>query len=542
MRIPPRAAVMNKDHNASTSRLHGLPATARTDIVAVANALEAGRQEDARQALDRLLAQSPDHPEVLRLLAGWRSMRGETDAAIAAMQRAVAQRPNDALYHNTLGSVLAQARSFDRAAQAFQRAIELQPDLANAWYNLALVWRQFGRHADAVNALQKAIALQPQHVYARVMLAESMKAEGRNADAEAEFRKVLATAPQAGMAWWSLADMKNVRMTAQDIHALRRAMALPQVGHDDWIAMGFALARAHEDQGDFPAALAALARANERARTRFRWDASAFSAQVDALLAAFATPTSSAAGPLGDGAIFIVGMPRSGTSLTEQILASHSRVEGAGELLDLPEVLAAETRRRGKGFPDWVVDASADDWQRLGREYLDRCAHWRGAGKLFTDKLPDNWRYIGAIRAMLPGARIIVCRRDPLETCLACYRQRLVEHEYTRTFADLAAYWRDFDRSVRHASSTNPDAVIESVYEDLIADPEAHIRRLLAFCALDFEPACLAFHTTERRVLTPSATQVREPLRSDTARAQRYGALIDPLRVALGLDAYRPQR
>jgi hypothetical protein len=152
---------------------------------------------------------------------------------------------------------------------------------------------------------------------------------------------------------------------------------------------------------------------------------------------------------------------------------------------------------------------------------------------MFADKLPNNWYYIGAIRAMLPRARIVGCRRDPLETCFSCYRQLLHNNEYQRTFADLAAFWREFDTSLRLALAQHPANVHESVYEDLVADPERHIRRLLDFCGLPFDPACLAFHRTRRDVRSPSAMQVREPLRRDTARAPRYGALLDPLRDAL---------
>jgi hypothetical protein len=152
---------------------------------------------------------------------------------------------------------------------------------------------------------------------------------------------------------------------------------------------------------------------------------------------------------------------------------------------------------------------------------------------MFTDKLPTNWYYIGAIRAMLPGARIVGCRRDPLETCFSCYRQLLHNNEYQRTFADLAAFWHEFDTSLRLALAQHPTHVHESIYEDLVADPERHIRRLLDFCGLPFDPACLEFHRTRRDVRSPSAMQVREPLRRDTARAPRYGALLDPLREAL---------
>jgi len=231
--------------------------------------------------------------------------------------------------------------------------------------------------------------------------------------------------------------------------------------------------------------------------------------------------------------IFIVGLPRSGSTLIEQILASHSSVEGAGELPDLPLTLVEESKRRGQLFPQWVGAMRPDDWQRLGRRYLERTSHWSAQRPVFTDKLPNNWQYIGVIRAMLPGARIIGVRRDPLETCFSCYRQFLYNNEYQRTFADLAAFWRDFDRSLKHALAQHAAHVHESVYEDLLADPERHIRVLLDFCGLAFEPACLEFHRTERDVRSPSAMQVREPLRRDTARAARYGVLLDPLRAEL---------
>jgi hypothetical protein len=180
-----------------------------------------------------------------------------------------------------------------------------------------------------------------------------------------------------------------------------------------------------------------------------------------------------------------------------------------------------------------------DDWQRLGNRYLQRTKRWRVRKPFFTDKLPANWYYIGAIRAMLPAAKIICCRRDPLETCFSCYRQHLDNNEYARTFADLAEYWRDFDRSVRHWHALHPAHVHEHVYEDLIAEPEATIRALLEFCGLPFEESCLRFYENKRAVNTPSAMQVRQQLRSDTARAARYGALLDPLRIALGLPPFR---
>jgi hypothetical protein len=331
-----------------------------------------------------------------------------------------------------------------------------------------------------------------------------------------------------------------MKFGAKDVAAMRQAMQRPNTGDADLIAMGFALAKALDDAGEYAKSLDALAEANARARRHRQWNAPAHRAAVDAVLAAFARPLPSAGDPqLGKEVIFIASLPRSGSTLIEQVLASHSQVDGGGELPDLPAVLTEESQRRRQAFPTWASAMQPQDWERLGRRYLERTTHWRERRPRFTDKLPYNWFYIGAIRAMLPGARIVIGRRDPLETCLSCYRQHLVNNEYSRRFEDLAAFWRDFDRAARHWHGLYPQHVRENAYEELVADPERTIRALLDFCGLPFEPACLEFHKTERDVHTPSAAQVREPLRRDTARAPRYGSLLDTLRAALGMPPFR---
>lgn len=523
----------------SPSRLHGLSQSAIRSVIAAAQALELGRADDADRQLIGLLALHPDHPEVLRLLAGAQNLRGQTQAAIATLKRAIALRPDDALYLNTLGSTQIAAFDYDGAIANLRRAVELDPKLAVAWYNLGLVLMRSMRVDESAVALRRAVELKPDEFTARVILADMLRAEGRNDEAIAEYRRVLAQRPDAGMAWWGLADMKTLRFTEEEIARLQTAMQRPNAGESDLVAMGFALAKAFDDRGRYADSLHALAQANARARQRQRWNAPAHTAKVDAVLDAFTPPpTSTGDAALGAEVVFIVSLPRSGSTLIEQVLASHSQVDGAGELSDLPLVLTEESQRRGVPFPQWVSAMQPDDWQRLGRRYLERTAHWRARRPRFTDKLPYNWFYIGAIRAMLPGARMVVGRRDPLETCFSCYRQHLANNEYSRTFADLAAFWRDFDRAVKHWRALHPAHVYENSYERLVSEPEAAIRDLLAFCDLDFEPACLEFHKTERDVHTPSAAQVREPLRRDTARAARYGALLDPLRVELGLPPF----
>ena len=521
------------------SRLHGLSQNAIRSVIAAATALDRGQVDEADRHIVGLLAIYPEHPEVLRLLAGAQSLRGDAFGSIATMRRALAKRPDDALYHNTLGTALLAADDYDAAVSSFERACQLDPKLATAWYNLGLVQMRSMRPAASAEALRRAVALSPQHIGARVLLADMLKAQGRFGEAIEEYRRVLGVQPYAGMAWWGLADIKTTRFDDGEVGDLSRALHDARAGDDDKIAMGFALAKALDERNRYSESLAELARANTIARRRQRWDAAAHSAWIDALLGAFPPSPEPAAEPaLGRKAIFIASMPRSGSSLVEQILASHSEVDGAGELPDLPALLTEESRRRGKPLWQWAPEADADDWQRLGRRYLDRTARWHAQRPRFTDKLPGNWMYVGAIRRMLPGAHVVIVRRDALETCLACYRQRLVGNEYTRTFSDLARYWRDFDRAARHWCDLHPENVRESRYEDLVVDPEVEIRRLLEFCDLPFEPACLDFHLTSREVHTPSAAQVREPLRRDTARAPRYGALLDPLRAELGLPPH----
>lgn len=521
------------------SRLHGLSMDAARQVMATAQAIETGGSDLAAARLEPLLASHPDHPEVLRLHAGIQNLRGDYSGAVASMKRALAGRPQDPLYYNTLGAILGQAGEFDPAIDALQHACELQPDLAIAWFNLGVMLTRCMRRTEATAVLRRAVQLDPGYTPARVLLGDMLRTEDRIGEAATQYREVIAEQPWSGMAWWGLADLKTLRFSQGDIEQMRLAMRDNRANDNDKIAMGLALAKALDDEGRYPESLAALERAHGVARHRRIWDAKAFSDGISTILHAYDPPPApSPDAAAGRGVIFIASLPRSGSTLIEQILASHSLVEGPGELPDLPAVLTEESHRRGVPYPIWTRDMQPADWQRLGERYLQRTSYWRERRPVFTDKLPVNWYYIGAIRAMLPAAKIVCCRRDPLETCFSCYRQHLENNEYARTFGDLAAYWRDFDRSVRKWHSLHPCHIREQIYEDLIAQPESAIRALLEFCGLPFEESCLHFHETRRDVSTPSAMQVRQPLRTDTARAARYGALLDPLRAALGLQPF----
>ena len=369
------------------------------------------------------------------------------------------------------------------------------------------------------------------------MLANILRADNRTREAQQEFRKVVAQAPAAGQAWWGLSTLKPMPIDTADIGRMRQALRANVGSESDLVSLGFALANALDNQGEYIDAFAVLTQTHARARRREPWDGVAFAARVGHTLQRF-RDIPPAQEEQGSEVIFITSLPRSGSTLTEQILASHSQVEGTTELTQLSEIIAEESNRQRQPFPGWVDKLSSEQWLELGRQYLRRTARWRERKPRFTDKLPTNWLFVGAIRAMLPQARIVIVRRDPLENCLACWRFLFNQHAYTHDFNDLADYWRQFDRAGRHWQAQHPLHVREQHYEALQADPETQIRELLAFCALPFEQKCLDFHATERRVTTPSAAQVREPIRRDTARADKYGALLDPLRAALGMSPF----
>lgn len=508
-------------------------------VEAVKQALRMGDVGYAQAELIAMAASWPGQPEVLRLQAVVFDMRGMRRDAVATMQRAIALRPDDATYYNTLGGILSNSGELDTAIATLQQACKLQPSLAVAWYNLGVMLAQCVYFEDAIAAFSQALKLEPDNVATRVRLADVLRNRGQLADAANEYRDVLRTIPWSGAAWWGLAALRTVPFTQADILSMQSALDAPDASRDDKTATGFAFAMALDDSGRHAESLAALQRAKTISREYQQWNAAAFAQTASCLRATFTpAPAGATTRDLGHEVIFIVGLPRSGTTLVEQVLASHPHVEGSGELPDLRLVLEEESRRRQVPFPGWVGAADAGDWERLGRRYLERTRRWRKHRQVFTDKLPNNWMYVGAVMAMLPGAHVVCCRRDPLETCFSCYRHYRNRHDYTDTFADLVEYWQQYDQSVRLWRAHYPTRVYEHSYENLLTNPDVWVRRLLEFCELSWEPGCLQFHENQREVRSPSASQVRRPLQSDTARTTRYGALLDPLRVQLGLPRF----
>jgi Flp pilus assembly protein TadD len=499
----------------------------------------ASDRRDAAQAV-RLVRKAaevaPDHPEVLRRLALALVAQGPSEEALTAIGRAVAQRPDDGVLANAQAIVLQRNGQPDAAIAALGRAHTLQPESVDIAYHYgrALTLRGDGEHA--VSALERVIELAPTHRDGRATLALALGQLGRSADAIAQYRVLLEQNADDIRVWSALAALKSARFDEDDLAQLERIAKRPGLDSESNVRMAFTLAKACDDNARYAEAFGEYRRGNALMRERIAWDARQHSEEVGSILRAFASAPTATDPRRGVGVVFIVSLPRSGSTLTEQILASHPQVSAGDERTDLLEVIAAEGRRRGMHLAAWAPQADAEDWRRLGENYLARIAPLRGDARVFTDKLPGNWLWLGAAFAMLPGARAVECRRDPVETAWSCFRQAFGgggTQDFSYDLDSIAAFMHDFELAMRHWRALYPRRIHTQVYEALQSDMEMQTRELLAFCDLDFDPACLRFHENRRHVRTMSAAQVREPLRRDTAQAARYGELLDPLRAAL---------
>ena len=492
--------------------------------------------EAAEGSLNSVLALAPDCLDAVRMLGMVAQRCGHHAKAADCFRKVLATFPDDDELHVGLGIALFEQNQPEQALAHFRRACALAPDSASAWFNFG---EALGRHAqshDSVEALQRAVQLNPAHIPARLSLARVQASLGEIGAAVAGYREVVRRDPCNAEGWFGLSNLNTVRFDAADAARMQHALARPGLVGRDYELLAFSYAKALENQGEHAQAYDVFARANASRRQRVKWDAAGERRRVDAILRVFENDLPTPLDPkLGREAILIVSIPRSGSTLVEQILASHPEVEGANEIKDMTHIIDEETARRQSAFPLWVPDADAEDWQRLGRDYLARTARWRERKPRFTDKSLVTWYLVGAALAMMPAARAIIVRRDPVETCLGCFRQCFSENSgFACSMDELADYCIDFLRLTRFWLQKYPDRVMDLQYESLVADPETEVHRMLDFCGLPFDPACIEFHKTARTVQSlPSAAQVRQPIRRDTARSALYGDKLDRLRQRL---------
>ena len=509
-------------------------------LVEAALALHDNRLNEAEPLLRGALHDDPFDVRAIRMFAELAGRVGRTADAEHLLRRAIELAPGFTAARANLALVLYRS---NRPAEALTELAQVAAEDPDNPGHANLQAAAFGR----IGAFEEALALYEQVLrdaagQPRVWMSygHMLKTVGRQHDGVAAYRQAIVLEPGLGEAWWSLANLKTVRFSDDDLAAMRAALTDPKLEDEDRWHLDFALGKALEDRGVAEAAFAHYAAGNARRRKRIPYRADDTEAAVDAMIAV-ASPALLAGAVGGSPAldpIFVLGMPRAGSTLIEQILASHSQVEGTSELADI-----ALIARSLADYPAALAGLTPERRRELGEDYLTRAAIQRHTTRpLFVDKMPNNWLHVPLIRLILPHAKIIDARRHPLACGFSNFKQHFARGQgFSYDLADMGRYYRDYVRLMDHLDRAAPGTVHRVFYERMVDDTEAEVRVLLAFCGLPFEEACLAFHQTERAVRTASSEQVRRPIFRDGTEAWRpFEPWLNPLKQALGpaLDAY----
>ena len=507
-------------------------------VLTVRRYLETNQLKLAEHELLMALAQHPESPSASRLMGSLQAQLGNYRAASEWMQRYLSDQPADSLALTLLASTLEKSGHLGQSTDLFERAEQCAKTFQD-FFELSVEADRQGLADIALQAIDKAIPLltgkAPLNAgQAYLQRARILQSIGRSVDAAKIYRELIRKNNVPARAWFALLDLKTEQLSAPEYQALARALDQASNPHDRAL-IGFALGKAHEDAANFSAALATFKRANDDAARINSWNAKAFAKHAQQVLDAFAPAPplkENLADAFGAELIFLVGLPRSGTTLVEQVLSAHPDVEGANELPYLPQIIQQESQRRGTAYPEWVKDMTALDWRRLGDEYLNLTARWRLQRAKSTDKLPENWLYIGAIERMFPGCKIVDCLRDPVETVWSCYKQLFAPGRvnFSYRFEDLRDFWRSYRASMAVWAERLPKQLYAQSYELLVRATETQVPALLDFCGLPFSQMCLQPHLAQRVIRTPSASQVRQPMHAPSVKTQGYGELLDSLR------------
>ena len=532
-------------HGADAAHLAAVGASAADPVlIRAALALRDGRLHDAESALRAHLKAFPTDVAAIRMFAEVAGRIGRYRDAATLLERALELCPSfDEVRHGYALVLLRQNRPLDALAAAEQLLVKAPDDPGYRLLQAAALVRA-GEQARACDVYEALVADHPGLNAAWLCLGHVRKALGRSAPSVAAYRRVTRQAPATGEAWWSLANLKTALFTADDAAAMRALLNRPNLGDDDRLHLHFALGKALEDaHGADGEAFAQYAAGNAIRRAQLRYDAAQTTqscARAASLFdAGFLAARRNAGCPAADP-IFIIGMPRSGSTLVEQILASHPLVEGT---MELPDVMAIAARLDapdrgigGRGDPHGRAALGTADLRALGDEYLARTRlHRKTDRPRFVDKMPNNWLHVGLIMTMLPNARIVDVRRSPLACCWANYKQHFARgQEFSYDLAELGRYVRDYTALMDHFDTVAPGRVHRIDYEALVDDLEGETARLLAYCNLPYDPACLRFHENARTVRTASAEQVRQPIyRSGLDQWRRFERWLEPARRAL---------
>lgn len=508
-------------------------------LIEAAVALNENRLDVAERLLKPHLRDDPFDVRAMRMLAELAARIGRMRDAEALLRRALELAPNFSAARANLALVLGRTGRPAEAMELLEPLFEVEPDAVSHLNLKAATLGRLGDFDEAIHIYEAVLAKTPRQPMVWVSYGHMLKTVGKLQEGIAAYRKAIELKPELGEAWWSLANLKTIRFSDDDIAAMQSALERPDLRDQDRIHLDLALGKAMHDTAKWDEAFGHYRSGNALRLKQHPFNEDQIKRLVDCVIEIFSADLMSANGGCeAQDPIFILGMPRAGSTLIEQILASHSQVEGTSELPDMPAI----ARQKG-GYPASAAQMSADERREAGEEYLRRASVQRRTDRpFFIDKLPNNWMFVPFIHLVLPNAKIIDARRHPLGCCLSNFRQHFARgQDFTYDLEDLGHYYSDYVRLMAHVDAVMPGRVHRVIYERMVDETEAEIRALLDYCGLEFEPACLTFYETERAVRTPSSEQVRQPIyRAATEEWQPYEHHLAPLKDALGpvLDLY----
>ena len=546
--------LLGREEEAQAASLAAVSATVHDEaMVAAALALSENRLPDAEGALRGRLREDATDVAAIRMLAEVAGRLGRYEDAEKLLSRALQLAPGFGAARANLATVYYKQNRFAEAAETLDAVLGDDPDNpAHANLRAAALGR-IGGYDEALALYEQLTRRFPDHAKLWMSYGHMLKTVGRQDDGIAAYRRALAADPGLGEIWWSLANLKTIRFGAEERAEMEGALDAAEPGSDaradDRLHLHFALGKAYDDAGEHEPAFRHYAAGNAIRSAQLGYRAAETSKTVDAIIAVctpdFFAARADAGNPAPDP-IFILGMPRAGSTLIEQILSCHSAIEGTMELPDIPALaleLGREAKQDGRRWIEALAENPHEQLAELGAAFLERTAIQRKTDKPFyIDKLPNNWLYTAFIRLILPNAKIIDARRHPLDCCFSNFRQHFAKGQaFSYGVADVGAYYRDYVRLMAHIDAVQPGRVHRVIHEALLDDPEAEVRAMLAFLDQPFEEACLSFHASARAVRTASSEQVRRPINRDgVGQWQPYEKWLGPLKDALGpvLTAY----
>ncbi|MBZ6379810.1 hypothetical protein B5C34_13345 [Pacificimonas flava] len=512
-------------------------------LLAAMNLLHEGKVLKAEAAVRKFLQANPKNVEGMRLLADIAGRLGIVEEAEFLLESAATFEPDNIQVRLDYIQILRKRQNFAEARAEAQKLYDRDPSSPVFQSHLAIESMQTGDYETAHRLFETILQRLPDDPATLTSRGHALKTTGAREQAVASYRQAVSAKPDHGDAWYALANLKTYRFSPDEMAVMKRQEARGDLALKDRIHLCFALAKAHEDAADYEASFDYYERGNEVKRRQSRYDADQMTAELRAQ-EEVCTPElfarQAGKGYPSPDPIFILGLPRAGSTLLEQILASHSQIDGT---LELPNILALSHRLRGRKkagadprYPQILWDLTSEQLEQFGRDFIENTRIHRQGAPFFIDKMPNNFRHIGLIHLILPNAKIIDARRAPMDCCFSGFKQLFAEgQEFTYGLREVGRYYSDYVRLMDHWDRVLPGKVLRVEHEDVLDDLEGQVRRMLDYIGVPFEEACLDFHRTERAVRTASSEQVRRPVNREGVSAWKpFEPWLDPLKTALG--------